>query len=257
VRGLAACLVLACVGTTLTLLSGCTGSAYTILARDIVYCPYGHRDLVDVPIRYGLLRPETFKTSREEDRIRWVSGGCLVAPWNPRTAVTCRTCNFLYHQPDPDIGESVESLQSLSADVQAAYLAEYDFAGWWSRDSSDLASFEDPFPAVLLTFPTPAEEDLIGKVSYGQSLDGDGPPTAASLSYRTKASFEQVRDRIHEWYAQHELVPADWTWPPASEGNTRQFHWRVYWPDVTISLSHNAEREMSWVRVSQRYDKQR
>jgi hypothetical protein len=85
-------------------------------------CPYGHEDLVSVPVLYGY--PDfNQELSGALDRGEIALGGCEVGEGSPSEVTRCRRCGFRLRKT-----------------------AEGNL--WW-RDSEDLSSFEIPLPAFF------------------------------------------------------------------------------------------------------------
>lgn len=87
-----------------------------------VECPDGHRELRDVPIRYGMVSNDDQRRQDLAD-LKYVLGGCIMGKDSPKTAVICGKCRFRYR------GDGV-----------------------WYKSSTDVDLFGKPFSKVLLDF---------------------------------------------------------------------------------------------------------
>lgn len=106
-------------------------------------CPYGHKDLVSVPIFYGypVFTPEL---SQALDRGEIILGGCEVGEGSPSESTVCRRCGFRLHK-------------TKEGDL-------------WTRSSDDLKSFEIPLP-VFFTELARTFEKGIRKAQRADSED--------------------------------------------------------------------------------------
>ena len=143
-------------------------------------CPYGHSSLRKIPIVYGM--PMSSATlDKALDDCEVVLGGCVIGPHSPRKALMCTNCKFVFHPPRE----------------------QWD-KGYWTRRSTDLASFRDELPSKLAHFPRPKKEDLIGLPAYTQSVM-NGSEGSSSVEYVTREPFAVVSDEIVRFLATNNL----------------------------------------------------
>jgi len=106
-------------------------------------CPYGHEDLVSVPVLYGYpdFNPELEKALDQKEIIL---GGCTPDENSPGHVTLCRRCGFrLHHTEKGDL---------------------------WSRDSDDLKSFEIPLASFIAEVVRVFDKE-IGKAKRADSED--------------------------------------------------------------------------------------
>lgn len=157
-------------------------SHVTITADEVGTCPYGHTNLIDVPIICGtIIYTPGLKQDISDRKFIYYTRFPMIGN-KPTSGVVCATCDFEYRQ------------RSLS------YSEKDDSDSGWTRSSNDPNSFRNPFSLLLQDFPKPLINMLVGDIRYTQHLRaGKVYIESESMSYSSKQSGDDIRSDITAW----------------------------------------------------------
>lgn len=131
------------------------------VAADFRTCPFGHRRLMNVPIKYGFpwfsTQEELEENNRKLEALEYWHGGDVVYDVDPNFKVICRECRVVL--------ESCRRYDHLRL-------------SWRIDRRSEPDKFPIPFPELFLKFPWVGHEneEFITGVIYSITLTLDGLP---------------------------------------------------------------------------------
>lgn len=149
----------------------------TVTKERFTCCPYGHEELKDVPVRYGLPAWTPEREGQAANQEFW-PGGCVVM--GEKTKVVCANCRYAY-------------------DANLEY---------WEKRSENILGFERPLSQAIAEFPTPKIGQLKSRLNYYQRIDKDGT-CSESVIYWTDLDADAVRSQVINYVKQNKAVPVE------------------------------------------------
>jgi hypothetical protein len=142
-------------------------------SRELGKCPFGHQQLKDIPISYGLLdwTPELIK---KETNLKFWPGGCVVGP--EKVKVVCTKCRY-------------------------AYSAIFKY---WERNTNKSIDFVIEQSQFVRNLPFIRDEDSKSRVLYSQSVRNSKVISDAAR-YWTSTPLSKIDKAIQVYLNQYEL----------------------------------------------------
>lgn len=181
-----------------------------VKSADLKRCPNGHATLKDVPIHYGLSVMDPKEIERHVKNLDFILGGCEIEPGSPTVLPTCTTCRFRYHSD----------------------------SATWSRRSSDMRSFRQPFTPLLVSYPVLARPRSI---EYEQWLRRDRL-VSEEIVYTASKDHPELTQRVNDWFADHRIKPT-YTETGRSPHIVRE--WTA--PSISIRFSYEPRELFMWL----------
>lgn len=157
------------------------------LPKDLQKCPFGHKDIVLVPIAYGL--PNGEKSSIKEKGIGKLpfnfEGGCVISPDSPRNVAGCPECGFTYWP-----------------------LSNNDWdKGDWTLRVSDQPELFKPLSAALSDFPLIQKNSKKEEATFSQSVDRRGKLLWEGITILRKGKLPDAEALLGPWLASKKIEP--------------------------------------------------
>ena len=152
-----------------------SASDQAVTSDQLGQCPFGHRELKDVPITYGYVA-WTPEMKRQTEELEVWLGGCALEP--EKIKVVCANC---WHAYDWCLSN-------------------------WEKHTTNPGEFELPLSDVLTGFPTPTAKGLKKSIWFSQTIK-DGKFYTEILHYWTDEDIEQTRTKLVQYLVEQNLKP--------------------------------------------------
>ena len=155
-------------------------------AAELKHCPFGHPNLKEIPILYGLpsfAGEKGKELQRKQDNNELALGGCIVDPDSPKVEICCATCGYHYSY----------------------------YGREWDRSSQDPNSFDPPISSSMRAFSPPNSKGALFNVQIGNKNCKE------SLILDAQISLEEALRYVSKWCADQGIV----TGPAVFDGARR------------------------------------
>jgi hypothetical protein len=165
--GLLALLVVAILGIAgvrLLASSSLSAALPTHLRLAVQDCPFGHNNLREVPVHYGLMASDS-SSLLAVDNLEFWPGGCVIGPESEKTITVCATCRFSFQK----------------------------WSGNWEKYSPSPKTFERQLSPLISEFPIlqSASDSVLSRVTYYQTIH-NGSVVSEKLVYQSKSDSASV-----------------------------------------------------------------